>query len=448
MSRCGGIEYMRKVIVALVGRPNVGKSTLFNRLAGEMISIVEDTPGVTRDRVYADSDWNGREFSIIDTGGLDPDSDDVIVKQMYRQAEIAMETADVILFITDVKQGVTAADQEVANVLRKTKKPVILLVNKVDNMHEVNTGVFEFYNLALGEPIPLSANQGLGIGDMLDELVARFPDFGQAEDEDDAIKVAVIGKPNAGKSSLINRIIGQERLIVSDIPGTTRDAIDTHCKINGQKYTFIDTAGIRRKSKIKENIERYSIVRAIAAIERCDVAVLLIDATEGVTEQDTKIAGIAHERGRAAVIAINKWDMIEKDDKTMNKYLKSVESEFSYMSYAPKVFISVLSGQRVHKLIETIKAVAINHCQRVSTGVLNDVLIEATSAVQPPQDKGKSLKIFYMTQASVKPPTFVMFINDKQLFHFSYKRYLENRIRDAFGFSGTPIHFILREKTK
>lgn len=437
---------MSKPIVAIVGRPNVGKSTLFNRLAGKRLSIVDDTPGVTRDRLYVDVEWLSHEFTIIDTGGIEPYSNDVILKQMRKQAEIAMETSDIIIFIVDVKQGLTDADMQVANILRKTRKPVVLVVNKVDNMRKENFDVYEFYNLGLGEPIPISAGQALGLGDMLDEVVKYFPDDIESDKEDTAIKVAVIGKPNAGKSSLINRIIGEDRLIVSDIAGTTRDAVDTPITIGNQKFIFIDTAGIRRKSKVEDGIERYSIIRAVSAVERCDVAVLLIDASEGITDQDTKIAGIAHERGKAAIIAVNKWDKISKDSKTMNKFIKDIETELKYMPYAPMLFISALTGQRINRLFEMIQMVSENHALRISTGLLNDVIIEATAINQPPSDKGKQLKIYYITQVSVKPPTFVMFVNDKTLMHFSYQRYLENQLREAFGFKGTPLHFITRER--
>ncbi len=437
---------MGKPIVAIVGRPNVGKSTLFNRLAGERLSIVDDKPGVTRDRIYADVEWLNHKFTIVDTGGIEPESKDIILKQMRQQAEMAMETADVIVFIVDVKQGLVDADMNVANMLRKTRKPVVLVVNKVDDMRNENLEVYEFYNLGLGTPYPISAGQALGLGDMLDEIVKFFPDEDVEEDDDDAIKVAIIGKPNAGKSSLINKILGEERLIVSDIAGTTRDAVDSPLIVDGQKYIFIDTAGMRRKSKIEDGIERYSIIRAVAAVERCDVAVLLIDASEGITDQDTKIAGIAHERGKAAIIAVNKWDKIEKDDKTMNKFVKDIESELKYMPYAPMLFISALTGQRVNRLFEMVKMVSENHALRISTGLLNDVVIEAVAMNQPPADKGKQLKIYYVTQVSVKPPTFVIFVNDRELMHFSYLRYLENQIREAFGFKGTPIHFIVRER--
>lgn len=437
---------MSKPIVAVVGRPNVGKSTLFNRLAGERISIVQDTPGVTRDRIYADVEWLDKKFTLIDTGGMEIGTEDIILKQILQQAEIAIETADVILFVCDVKQGITEDDIQVANLLRRTKKPVVLAVNKVDNLQKSELEVYEFYNLAIGDPIGISAGQALGLGDLLDEVVKHFPYEAGTDEDQEAIKVAIIGKPNVGKSSLINRILGEERLIVSNIPGTTRDAIDSPIEVNGQKYIFIDTAGMRRKSKVKEEIERFSVIRAVTAVERCDVAVLVIDANEGITEQDTKIAGIAHERGRAAIIVVNKWDSIEKNDKTMNNYLKEIANTLAYMPYAPKVFLSAKSGQRVNKLLEMIIQVNENHALRISTGLLNDVLIEATAMQQPPADKGRQLKLYYMTQVSVKPPTFVIFVNDRELFHFSYRRYIENQLREAFGFVGTPIHFIVREK--
>jgi len=439
---------MSRPIVAIVGRPNVGKSTLFNRLAGERISIVEDTPGVTRDRIYADAEWLNTKFTLIDTGGLEPDTEDIILRQILRQAELAIEMADVIMFIVDVKAGVMDDDLQVANMLRKTKKPVVLVVNKVDVMTKENFDVYEFYSLGLGDPFPISAGQALSLGDMLDEVVSHFPKENDEEEEDDTIKIAIVGKPNVGKSSLINKILGEDRVIVSDIPGTTRDAIDTFYEKDGQKYVFIDTAGIRRKSKIKENIERYSIVRAVAAVERCDVCVLVIDAEEGISDQDTKIAGIAHERGKAAVIVVNKWDLIEKDDKTMKKFTKDIEMELKYMPYAPMLFISALTGQRVVKLFEMINVVSQNSTRRIATGVLNDVLVEALAMTPPPTDKGRQLKVYYMTQVSVKPPTFVMFVNDSSLMHFSYKRYIENQIRQAFGFTGTPLHFIARNKDK
>lgn len=439
---------MSKPIVAVVGRPNVGKSTLFNRLAGERISIVQDTPGVTRDRIYADIEWTGRKFTLIDTGGMEIGTEDVILKQILQQAEIAIETADVILFVTDAKAGMTDDDKQVANMLRRTKKPVVLAVNKIDNVNRDSMNIYEFYELGIGDPIAISAGQALGLGDMLDEVISYFPEQQLEEEEEEVIKVAIIGKPNVGKSSLINKILGEDRLIVSNIPGTTRDAIDSPIEIDGQKYVFIDTAGMRRKSKIKEEIERFSIIRAVAAVERCDVAILVIDAEEGITDQDTKIAGIAHERGRAAIIAVNKWDAIEKNDKTMNQYLKDIGNELAYMPYAPKVFISALTGQRITRMLELIQTVYQNHALRISTGVLNDVLIEATAMQQPPADKGRQLKLYYMTQVSIKPPTFVIFVNDRELFHFSYKRYIENQLREAFGFVGTPVHFIIREKGK
>lgn len=439
-------EKMSKPIVAVVGRPNVGKSTLFNKIAGERISIVKDTPGVTRDRIYAETDWLGQRFTLIDTGGMEPNADDVILKHILTQAEIAIETADIIIFVTDVRQGVTDADTKVANILRRAKKPVVLAVNKVDDMTKMSLDVYEFYSLGMGDPIPVSSVNMLGIGDMLDEVVKYFPDDSEEDKEEDKIRVAIIGKPNVGKSSLINKILGENRLIVSDIAGTTRDAIDTEIEIDGQKYVFIDTAGMRRKSRIKEDIERYSIIRAVAAVERCDVAVLVIDANEGVTDQDSKIAGIAHERGKATVIAVNKWDDVEKNDKTMNEFLKNIANELSYMSYAPKVFISAKTGQRLNKLIDTIKAVRENNNLRISTGVLNDVLIDAMAMQQPPSDKGRQLRIYYITQATVKPPTFVLFVNNRELLHFSYRRYIENQLRDNFGFVGTPIHFVVRER--
>lgn len=437
---------MGKPIVAVVGRPNVGKSTLFNKLAGERISIVQDTPGVTRDRIYADVEWLNHKFTLIDTGGMEPNAEDVILRQILQQAEIAIETADVIIFVCDIKQGVIDDDMQVANILRRTKKPVILAINKVDDMRRDNLEIYEFFSLGIGEPIPISAGQMLGLGDLLDAVTQEFPQEDVEEENNEEIKVAIIGKPNVGKSSLINKILGEDRLIVSNIPGTTRDAIDTPIEVEGQKYVFIDTAGMRRKSKIKEEIERFSIIRAVAAVERCDVAILVIDANEGITDQDTKIAGIAHERGKAAIVAVNKWDSIEKDDKTMNKFLKDIGNELAYMPYAPRVFISAVTGQRIPKMLETIKVVHENHALRISTGMLNDVLIEATSMQQPPSDKGKQLRIYYVTQVSVKPPTFVLFVNDRELMHFSYRRYIENQFREAFGFVGTPIHFIVRER--
>lgn len=440
---------MAKPIVAIVGRPNVGKSTLFNRIAEERISIVEDTPGVTRDRIYAEAEWLNYQFTIIDTGGLEPESDDIILKQMYEQAEIAIETADVILFVVDVKTGVTDADMQVANILRrKADKPIILAVNKVDDLRKYGMDIYEFYQLGLGEPFGVSAGQAIGLGDLLDEVVKNFPKNIEQTEEDDTIKVAIVGKPNVGKSSLVNKILGEERVIVSDIAGTTRDAIDSPFTKDGQKYVFIDTAGMRKKSKIKEDIEKYSIIRAVAAVERSDVCILMINATEGITEQDTKIAGIAHEAGKPTIIVVNKWDLIEKDNKTMNNFIKEIDKEFKYMSYAPKMFISAMTGQRVHKLFDTINYCSQNSTRRVSTGLLNDVLIEAMALNQPPSDKGRPLKIYYITQVSVKPPTFILFVNDTELLHFSYKRYIENQLREAFGFSGTPIHFIARNKER
>ena len=437
---------MSKPVVAIVGRPNVGKSTLFNALAGDNISIVKDTPGVTRDRIYADVTWLDRTFTLIDTGGIEPDSSDIILSRMREQAQIAIDTADVIIFITDVRQGLVDSDAKVADMLRRSGKPVRLVVNKVDSHQKYMMDVYEFYNLGIGDPIPVSAVSKLGIGDMLDEVIKHFPEDSDGDEEDDRPKIAIVGKPNVGKSSLINKILGEDRLIVSNIPGTTRDAIDSPIEVDGQKYVFIDTAGMRRKSKIKEEIERFSIIRAVAAVERCDVAILVIDANEGITDQDTKIAGIAHERGKAAIVAVNKWDSIEKDDKTMNKYLKDIGNELAYMPYAPRVFISAHTGQRVNRLLELIKTVNENHALRISTGVLNEVLIEATAMQQPPADKGRQLRLYYMTQVSVKPPTFVIFVNERELFHFSYRRYIENQLREAFGFVGTPIHFIVREK--
>ncbi|MCT4598742.1 MAG: ribosome biogenesis GTPase Der [Vallitalea sp.] len=438
---------MSRPIVAIVGRPNVGKSTLFNKLAGAKISIVEDTPGVTRDRIYADVEWLNYNFTIIDTGGIEPETDDKMLSYMRQQAEIAIETANVIVFVVDVKVGLTDADYKVADMLRRAHKPVVLCVNKVDNREKLQYDVFEFYNLGLGEPFAVSSAQSTGMGDLLDEVVQFFHEEDKEEDKEDIPRIALIGKPNVGKSSLINKLLGEERVIVSDIAGTTRDAIDTLVKYQGKEYIFVDTAGLRRKNKIdKEGLERYSIIRTVTAIEKADIVVLLIDAVEGITEQDAKIAGIAHERGKGAIIAVNKWDAIEKDDKTMYKYLNDVDTTLSYMTYAPKIFISALTGLRVKKLFENIDIVIQNHALRVGTGVLNDVLYDATAMNQPPSDKGKRLKLYYMTQVSIKPPTFVIFVNDKSLMHFSYKRYIENRVRDSFGFKGTPLHFIIRER--
>ncbi|MCL2188845.1 MAG: ribosome biogenesis GTPase Der [Defluviitaleaceae bacterium] len=437
---------MPKPIVAVVGRPNVGKSTLFNRIIGAKIAIVDDAPGITRDRLYADTEWLNRQFTLIDTGGLDPDADDPLTRHVYRQAEAAIESADVILFLCDIKSGVVDADRQVADVLRRSKKPVVLAVNKVDVPSRENNELYEFYELGIGEPVPISAGQALNLGDMLDEIVGHFPAYSEEDEDDGRIKVAIVGKPNVGKSSLINKILGEERVIVSDIPGTTRDAVDTFATRDGHEFLFIDTAGLRRKSRIKENIERYSIIRAIAAIERCDVCVLLIDADEGISEQDTKIAGIAHERGRAAIIAVNKWDKIEKDDKTMKEHTEKIARELSYMPYAPMLFISALTGQRINKLFGMIHAAYQNHAMRIATGTLNEVIIEATAIHTPPTDKGRALRIYYVTQVSIKPPTFVLFVNDRRLMHFSYERFLENRIREAFGFDGTPIHLIVRNR--
>jgi len=438
---------MRKPVVAVVGRPNVGKSTLFNALCGSNISIVEDTPGVTRDRIYADCDWQKYEFTLIDTGGIEPLSDDVILRQMREQAEIAIETADVIVFVLDVKTGLVDADYEVSTMLRKSKKPVILCVNKVDSFKKQLNDTFEFYNLGMGDPVPISAASRLGIGELLDEIVKNFDQFAFEQEEDERPKIAIVGRPNVGKSSIINKLLGENRLIVSDIAGTTRDAIDTVVKHNKQEYVFIDTAGLRRKSKIKENIERFSIIRTVAAIDRCDIAAIVIDATEGVSEQDTKIAGIAHERGKGAVIIVNKWDALEeKNDKSVNKFTEELRQKFAFMPYADIMFVSAKTGQRLIKIFDEIEMISQNQKLRVQTGLLNEILTEAVAMHEPPQDKGKRLRLFYITEVSVEPPTFVIFVNDRELFHFSYQRYIENRIREAFSFSGTPIHFIIRER--
>lgn len=437
---------MSKPIVAIVGRPNVGKSTLFNVLAGEKISIVQDTPGVTRDRIYADINWLDYNFTLIDTGGIEPETDNIILKSMREQAEIAIETADVIIFMTDVRQGMVDDDSKVADMLRRSKKPIVLVVNKVDSFEKFMPDVYEFYNLGLGDPHPISGSSRLGIGDMLDEVVSHFDESAKEEVEDERPRIAIIGKPNVGKSSIINKLLGEDRVIVSDIAGTTRDAIDTEVVRNGREYVFIDTAGLRKKSKIKEDIERYSIIRTVSAVERCNVAVLVIDATEGITDQDAKIAGIAHERGKGMIIAVNKWDAIEKNDKTIYKFTEEIRNKLSYMPYAELLFISAETGQRLPKLFETIDAVIENHSLRVATGVLNEIMSEAVAMQQPPSDKGKRLKLFYITQVSVKPPTFVIFVNDKELMHFSYTRYIENRIRESFGFRGTPLKFIIRER--
>ena len=438
---------MRKPIVAIVGRPNVGKSTLFNDLAGERISIVQDTPGVTRDRIYADVDWNGQVFTLIDTGGIEPDSKDIILSQMREQAQIAIDTADVIIFLADVQQGLTDADDKVAQMLRKSGKPVILVVNKVDNFDKFQSDVYEFYNLGMGDPVPVSASAKLGIGDMLDVIIEKLPVFEAEDEEDETPKIAVVGKPNVGKSSLINKLLGSNRLLVSDIAGTTRDAVDTTVKYDGRDYIFIDTAGLRRKSKVKEEIERYSVIRTVAAVDRADIVILMIDATEGVTEQDAKIAGLAHEGGKGVIIAVNKWDAVEdKNDKTMNEMTEDIKSVLSFMPYAELIFISAKTGQRTDKLFKLIDIVSESATLRVPTGVLNEILTRALATQQTPQDKGRKLKIYYMTQVSVKPPAFVMFVNDKSLTHFSYTRFLENQLRDTFGFRGTSIRMMYRER--
>jgi len=437
---------MSRPVVAIVGRPNVGKSTLFNTLAGDKISIVQDTPGVTRDRIYADVSWLNYNFTIVDTGGIEPESSDIILKSMREQAEIAISTADVIMFITDVRQGLVDADGKVADMLRRSGKPIVLVVNKVDSFEKFMPDVYEFYNLGLGDPQPVSAASQLGLGDMLDEVVKHFDDSATEEEEDTRPRIAIIGKPNVGKSSIINKLLGESRVIVSDIAGTTRDAIDTTITRNGTEYVFIDTAGLRRKNKIKEEIERYSIIRTVSAVERCNVAILVIDATEGITDQDAKIAGIAHERGKGMIIAVNKWDAIAKDDKTIYKFTNDIRQKLSYMPYAELLFVSAETGQRLPKLFETIDAVIENHSLRVATGVLNEIMSEAVALNQPPSDKGKRLRLYYITQVSVKPPTFVIFVNDKELMHFSYTRYIENKIREAFGFMGTPLKFIIRER--
>jgi GTP-binding protein len=435
-----------KPIVAIVGRPNVGKSTLFNALAGENISIVKDTPGITRDRIYAEVSWLDMNFTLIDTGGIEPESKDIILSQMREQAQIAIDTADVIIFLVDVRQGMVDADSKVADMLRRSRKPVILAVNKVDDFKKFMADVYEFYNLGIGEPYPVSSVNKLGFGELLDEVTSHFDEEAAAEEEDDRTKVAIVGKPNVGKSSIVNRLIGENRVIVSDIAGTTRDAIDTEITRNGKEYVFIDTAGLRRKNKIREELERYMIIRTVAAVERADIVVLVIDATEGVTEQDAKIAGIAHDRGKAVIIAVNKWDAIEKDNKTVNEFTQRVRQVLSFMAYAEIIFISAVTGQRLGRLFEMIDAVNENHSMRVGTGVLNEIMAEAVALQQPPSDKGKRLRLYYITQVSVKPPTFVIFVNDKELMHFSYTRYLENQIRNTFGFLGTPLKFIIRER--
>ena len=436
----------KKPIVAVVGRPNVGKSTLFNVLAGEMISIVKDTPGVTRDRIYADGTWLDKNFTLIDTGGIEPDSRDIILAQMREQAEIAIATADVIIFIVDVRQGMTDSDSKVADMLRKSRKPVVLAVNKVDSFAKFGNDVYEFYNLGIGEPIPISATSRLGLGELLDAVIAHFPEQDGEEEDDDRPRIAIVGKPNVGKSSIINKLLGENRVIVSDVAGTTRDAVDTEIVHNGTEYVFIDTAGLRRKSKIKEELERYSIIRTVTAVERADVVLVVIDASEGVTEQDAKIAGIAHYRGKGIIVVVNKWDAIEKNDKTIYEYTNKIKTILSFIPYAEYVFVSAQTGQRLNKLYDMIDMVRENQTMRIQTGVLNEIMTEAVALQQPPSDKGKRLKLYYMTQVAVKPPTFVVFVNDKELMHFSYTRYLENRIRDAFGFRGTALKFIIRER--
>ncbi|MBQ8967857.1 ribosome biogenesis GTPase Der [Ruminococcus sp.] len=435
-------------VVAVVGRPNVGKSTLFNKLIGQRLSIVEDTPGVTRDRIYGKCEWLGREFMLVDTGGIEPESNDVILSQMRRQSELAITSANVIILVTDIKSGVTSTDMEVAQMLLKSGKPVVLCVNKVDNVGEPPMELYEFYNLGLGEPFPVSSVHGHGTGDMLDEVLKYLPEISADEEDDEAVKVAVIGKPNVGKSSLINRICGEERVIVSDIAGTTRDATDTDIENEFGKFVFIDTAGIRRKSKVLESVEKYSVLRAYMAVDRADVAVIVIDATVGFTEQDSKVAGYAHEKGKACVVAVNKWDALEKDGKTMNEFRKKLENDFSFMSYVPFVFVSAKTGLRVDKLFEMIRYVKEKNSVRIATGKLNEVLAYATQRVQPPSDKGRRLKIYYMTQVSTNPPTFVFFVNRAELFHFSYQRYLENQIRETFSLDGTPIVFKIRERDR
>lgn len=436
----------KKPIVAIVGRPNVGKSTLFNALAGDKISIVKDTPGITRDRIYADITWLNWNFTMIDTGGIEPDSKDIILSQMREQAQIAIDTADVIIFLVDVRQGLVDADAKVADMLRRSRKPVVLVVNKVDSFAKMEADVYEFYNLGIGDPHPISSANRLGLGDMLDAVTELFDKEVLEDEEDDRPKVAIVGKPNVGKSSIINKIAGENRVIVSEIAGTTRDAVDTEIVYNDKEYIFIDTAGLRRKNKIKEELERYMIIRTVTAVERADIVVLVIDATEGVTEQDAKIAGIAHDRGKATIIAVNKWDAIEKDNKTVNEFTQKVRQILSFMPYAEIMFISAVTGQRLPKLYDMIDVVNENHSMRVATGVLNEIMAEAVALQQPPSDKGKRLRLYYITQAAVKPPTFVIFVNDKELMHFSYTRYLENQIRETFGFRGTPFKFIIRER--
>ena len=439
---------MSKPIVAIVGRPNVGKSTLFNAIAGEQISIVQDNPGVTRDRIYADAVWLNYAFTMVDTGGIEPDTKDDMLKHMREQAEIAIAAADVIIFVTDVREGLVDSDNKVADMLRRSGKPIVLCVNKVDSFAKFEADVYEFYNLGLGDPIPVSASSRLGFGELLDEVVKHFPMSSGTEEEDTRPKVAIVGKPNVGKSSIVNKLLGENRVIVSDIAGTTRDAIDTTVTYNHKEYVFIDTAGLRRKAKISEEIERYSVIRTVAAVERCDVAVVVIDAQEGVTEQDAKIAGIAHERGKGIIIAVNKWDAIEKDDKTIYEHRNRIREILSFIPYADIVFISALTGQRLPKLFDEIEKVIENQNKRIGTGVLNEIMMEATVLQQPPSDKGRRLKLFYVTQVAVKPPTFVIFVNDKELMHFSYTRYIENKFREAFGFEGTSLKFLIRERNE
>lgn len=437
-----------KPIVAIVGRPNVGKSTLFNVLAGRKISIIEDTPGVTRDRIYADSSWLDNDFTLIDTGGIEPDSKDIILSQMREQAQIAVDMADVIIFMVDIKTGLVDADMRVADLLRRAQKPVVLCVNKVDSPARQMADVYEFYNLGIGDPYPVSSANRTGLGDMLDQVVQNFPEGGTAQEDDDATYVAIVGKPNVGKSSIVNKLIGENRVIVSDIAGTTRDAIDTRVRHDGRDYVFIDTAGLRRKNKIKENLERYMILRTVGAVERADITVLVVDATEGITEQDAKIAGIAHDRGKAVIVAVNKWDLVEKDNHTVKEFTDKIHQVLSFLSYAEILFISAETGQRMGKLYDEIDLVSANQNMRIQTGVLNEIINEACVMQQPPSDKGRMLRILYATQAGVKPPTFVLFVNRRDLMHFSYQRYLENRIRETFGFRGTPLRFVIRERNE
>lgn len=444
--RINGETDIKMRLVAIVGRPNVGKSTLFNKIIGKRMSIVDDTPGVTRDRIYAKGEWLNHEFMLVDTGGIEPESKDVILSQMREQAQLAIDSADVIIFVADIKTGMTASDQSVAQMLQKSGKPIVLCVNKCDGLGENPPEIYEFYNLGLGDPIAVSSVHGHGTGDLLDAVFENMPDIDGESEEDDTVKVAIIGKPNAGKSSLVNKIAGENRVIVSDKAGTTRDAVDTPVTVDGKQYLLIDTAGIRRKSRVNDNVEKYSVLRAYMAVDRADVCVIMIDATEGFTEQDSKIAGYAHEQGKASVVAINKWDAIEKDDKTMQEFTKKLQVDLSFMSYAPLVFISAKTGQRIDKLFQLIDYTVEQNARRISTGRLNELLSYATARVQPPSDKGKRLKLYYLTQPSVKPPTFVCFCNKKELFHFSYQRYIENQIREAFGLDGTPVRMVIRER--